>query len=316
MLITKLISIGVNIQNCIGLFTDANNLKSIIKEKFEGKCFRCCLVKSVDRIVRVSDCVINQEGSPNYGVINAIVEITGIVYGPGEIINGCTVTNKGDHGVIICSTEHASIIIQSHRTLESIQPGQKISIRVGQTRYGIGASKIAVNAVPFIPTATHAVYKMPAEAVNKALLIDVIERIKDEESQAEALRITNPNGWDTFNQLLYAYTEKQPTPKGVKAVSVFDIVDSKPDGEIYISRDPRLDLATPMVYQYANNDAIPVGQFVAPMLTANQLAILMLEDYCAHLRTIREMLEIYSTPEMVDLHKNIWLIFRKAKLQK
>src|SRR5580698_5535101 len=102
MLIIKLIEVGVNIQNYLTFYTDAaGNMQRMLEQNYVGRCFRGCFIKSILRIVKMSRCVINQNGTPNYGTINVVAEVSAVIYFEGEVICGATVLRK-DKNSMIC----------------------------------------------------------------------------------------------------------------------------------------------------------------------------------------------------------------------
>ncbi len=335
MIIKKIIEVGIDVQNCINLFTDEENIKNIIIDRFEKKCLRRCYIKSVDRIMRRGECIINQDGSPDFGTIPMIIETTAVEYAVGEIINGCKVITKHKNGIIICQTDIASIMLNAHKSLESIQIGQYISVRVGSAKYSLITNKISINAVPFLFTKAQVAYKVNNSKLNTELFQDVLERIRKEEEAAPTL---NAKARETFNQLLYAYKEEPKNlPKTVDlvAIATTGIIEAK-----YISRDSRINGSTANAFVYADppDEAIVRGTGskvnalagvsaivstgdkagdtevkVDPYLTTENVILSLLEDYCSHLRTVREMVETYSTPELIASHNNLWLLFKKSK---
>ena len=74
----------------------------------------------------------------------------------------------------------------------------------------------------------------------------------------------------------------------------------------YVSRDPAMNLANPFVYVYDRADE-------AVALDDMSIVLTMLEDYCAHLRTIREMVGIYHTAPIVKDNSSLWILYKKAK---
>lgn len=314
MLIKKNIEIGIDVQNPINIFTDPENIKHILEDRYEGKCYRGCYIKKINRILRIGDCVINQDGSPNFGTIPVIMEVTAVAYAVGEIINGCVVQNKDKSGIIICSTDIASIMLLSNKSLESITKGQTISIRVAGVRYNQGSSKISINAIPYLFTNKPIIYKVNAITEKDKLLLDnVLERITTEEEEMSKLKKENPRAWETFDQLLYAYKEEQKTPAGARTLNILDIVSKGLDQKvIYLSRDPRINLSSPNVYGYVD-EKFPEDSIKKYEVPTSNALLLLLEDYCAHLRTIREMINIYGTEEMLNSHRNLWQIFKKSK---
>lgn len=314
MIIKKNIIVGLDVLNPINIYTDSKNIKRILKNRLVGKCEYGCYIKKINKVIEDSDCIINQDGSPDFGSTSVVVEVTAIVYGVGEIINGCVVTNKDKNGTIICSTEIASIMLLSNKSLESITKGQIISIRVGSVRYNKGSEKISINAIPFLFTNKPIVYRI-SNITNdmKLLLTDVLNRISFEESEMKKLKSEKAKAWETFDQLLYAYKTEQTTPPGAKVLSIMDIVNKGIDKSIiYLSRDTRLNLSTPNVYGY-DVEKFPEGSIKKYEVPTANVLILILEDYCAYLRTIREMIDIYSTEEVIGSHRNLWQIFKKSK---
>ena len=317
MIIKKNIEVGIDIQNCINIYTDPEIIKHILADRFEGKCYRGCYIKSINRILRMGDCLINQDGSPSFGTIPIIMEVTAVVYAVGEIINGCVVQNKDKNGIIICSTDIASIMLMSHKSLESITKGQVISLRVGNVRYNQGSLKVSINAIPYMFSNKPFIYKIGIinEAV-KSMISDVLERISFEEGEMERLKSEKSKAWETFNSLLYAYKDEQKPPPGAKVFNLIDIAKGNVEkGVKYLSRDSRINLSSSNVYGYTSvqADQIPNNAVIRDELQVSNVLIILLEDYCSHLRTIREMINIYSTEEMINIHRNLWQIFKKNK---
>lgn len=315
MLITKVIEVGINVQNTINIYTDEDNIKHILIDRYQGKCFRGCWIKSINKILMIGECIINQDGVPNFGTIPVIFEVTAIVYAMGEILNGCVVKNKDKSGIIICTTDIASIMLNAHKSLESITKGQIISLRVFGVRYNQGAAKVSINAVPFMFQEKPFIYAIgPITEGAKEMVANVLSRIEFEEAEKEKIMKDKPRAWDTFDQLLYAYKEEQKIPSGAKLLNIVSIAKSGNAGVKYLSRDNRLNLSTPNVYGYSDVTTIPSGAIVRGEIATSNVLILLLEDYCAHLRTIREMIGIYATEELLIAHKNLWQIFKKNKL--
>ncbi len=315
MKILKVLEVGINIQNCIGIYADEDNIRQILVDRYEGRCFKGCFIKTVEKILKTGRCMINQDGDPSFGTISVIFEATVIMYVNGEIINGCVVKNRDARGVLVCNTEYASIMVSPHDLLVSVVKDQIISVRVGATRYNGSSNKISIGAVLYLPNQETIIYKMNgilSEPV-KATLTNVLERIQYEEDEMEKLR---GKAWEVFDGLLYAYKEPQKQP----AVTLMNIKDIAKTGfkstNYYISRDPKIHPSTPSVYVYtsipesANASTIKIVE----ELSASNVILILLEDYCSHLRTIREMVEIYNTEKLINDHKNLWSIYKKNKL--
>lgn len=314
MIINKVIEVGLDIQNTINLYNDDDNIKRILSDKYEKKCFKGCYIQSINHIIKVGDCVINQDGVPNFGAISVIFEVTAIVYANGEIINGCTVVNKDKSGMIICSTDIASIIVKMHKSLESITKGQIISLRVWAVRYNQGAEKMSISAVPYLFQPKSQIYKI-GNVTNKSTEIvhNVLERIEFEVQEMEKIKKENVRAWETFDQLLYAYKTEQPNPPGSISQDLLALAKGELKNIGYVNRDNRMKLSKNLVYCYAE-DKFPENAIIESELSTENVLLILLEDYCAHLRTIREMVGIYNTTELINSHHNLWQILKKNKM--
>lgn len=325
MLIKKIIQTGVDITDPIKFAADPHALINLLAATYEGKCYAGCLVEKVLRVVEESECRINQYGYPNFGTTHVAFEVSATVFSEGEIINGCIVQNRNVSGVMICSHPKAAIIMPVHKNLESIQNGQIISVRVGHARYGIGTNKIAINARPLLPSPKATLFRVPPRAAaetNPATPGPIIERLSktmtDETANMEALRTKSSKAWDTFDQLLYAYTQLQSKPAGAKAIDISDpaeVLKALTNGSAqYIVRDPRHGLSSPVAYVY---ESLPEDDNYTLVETATPVNIVasVVGDYTDYIRTIREMIETYNTEELLSNHRNLWLIFKKAKVE-
>lgn len=309
MLITAIISVGLDIQNTINLYSNLEeNIKNILNDKFVNKCFRGKFIKNINRILRVSDCMINQEGVPGYGTIDVIFEADCLVFAIGEVLTGCEVISK-DKKLIICNTENARVFLNAVDILESVQVGQLISVRVGAVRYNIGSHAIAINALPHLFNKSVNVYKVESSTEDiKTFLQPMLERVREEEAAAQELN--TGKAWGFFNQLLYAYKTEQKPSNGATEHNIFDLISNFPKEIKYISRDNRSDLSKPIVYGYTEEP-----QPAKTGLSLKEVLLIILGDYCDYLRTVREMIQVYSTAELMESHKNIWAIYKISKLQ-
>ncbi len=307
MIILKTISTAIDIQDCIGIYMDPDNILRRVESTFQGKCYMGAYILQIKRIIRISECEINQDGAPSAGRISIIFEALVLVYVRGEIINGCTVKNRVSD-MLVCDTAYANICVNKHPLAGSITPGQIISVRVISTKYQIGAVKVSINASIYLPQTESIIYKIgPITPDIKAFLGNVLARIKDEEAGIDKLKETNPKALNFFTQILYAYRSPQTAPNGAKEFNIKDFINNPPKTISYLSRDRRIELSRPFVYGYEQ------AAGASTLLDTRGVLLTLLEDYCAHLRTIREMIEIYSTESLIQSHGNIWLMFKKSQ---
>jgi hypothetical protein len=313
MRIKKVIEVAIDVVNCIDIYSNDENIKRILINRFEKRCFRGCYIISVDEVKRVSECIISQDGHPTFGTISVCFQVTAEEYAEGEIINGCSITKITESGIIVCETRIASIMLKSNDLLQGVKQGQFISVRVGASKYLLGAEKIAVNAVPFLPARIPVVYLINGTFSSTDLFDNVKERILFEETELEKLR-KNPetkSSVSVFTQMLFT-SDREPTV----SAQIGNIKNIADDGKVsgkYISRSLIRDLTTPNVLLYDQYEETTKTKMINHM-TFENVVLFLLEDYCSHLRTVREMVGIYNTPELIKGHDNLWRMFKKARM--
>lgn len=310
------IVIGLDIQDCIGVYPYDDSLLNIIINKYEGYCFKGKYIEKVERIITKGECIINQQGSPNFGTASIICEMTVIQYNPGEIITGVVINNVGKSGVITGQTDIACIYVPVQPTIGSLKEKQIIPIVVGQAKYIPGSQKISISGRFYFPEMTPITKNIDTTNIDIdiPLLADVLSRISYEEAKAEQLKSANKVAWDFFDKLLYSYKDKPQI--NLKTITLQELLNQVVPSKqsITVTRDPRVGFSQPLVViEDANtittDDSIPIVNSSNP--TQNMLEIL--ENYYNRMRVIREMIDTYSTSELINSHKNVWQIIGKNK---
>lgn len=305
MRFTTTIEFGVAIKNVIALYSNQNALMDILRNKYAGRCMRGMYIEKIVRITKQSDCMINKHGSPATGDISVICEVIAIKYARGEIINGCVIENKDKSGIVVCRAGHVQILMSASAIFESMTRGQIMSVRVNKARYTPNMETVAVNAVPFLPSRAFTLYKINAGNVDKTTLADVQARIADEEKARAELQQSHKSAYALYEQLLCPYDKSAILTNGFPLMEfIVDAIAGK-NMTGYVGRDPRLQPATSFVSRVTIASTQTVDN-----VTLEAVCIDLLEDYCAHLRTIREYVEIYSA-EQVNAHVNLWAIYKK-----
>jgi DNA-directed RNA polymerase subunit E'/Rpb7 len=315
MLIKKHIEIAMNIQDCIGLYTDIdNNLKNMIIDRYQGRCLRQCFIVSIGDIIKYSDCVINQEGPPDFGIINVIFEAMAIVYTPNEIINGCIVVSRENPKTINCSAPHTDIVLSHNVLLDSAQLNQLVSVRVHKAKYTIGSDKISISAVPLIPSKTPIVYKYTPGPLPDDFA-DYVSNIVKNINQiiADSESIAGSKSYEFFKLILHAYKD-QPAVKATNYSNVLDLVTKPPAVECYIARDPRLFPTDPRIYSASDISSLDRDDIrVVNDLQPAHIISIMLDEYCNNIRTVFELVKTYNTQTLLESHKNIWMVYGSLK---
>ena len=313
MIIKTTIEVGIDLDDPIGQCDD-DHIKHILTVKYQGRCLREHYIQSIDRIIKRGEVIINQVSPDAYATLPVIVEVTAVVFLRGEIITGCLIKHINERAKFItCETQYANIILKQSPMFNSLQVGQYITVQVGTSQYAIGAPKVAISGLPYLPSGSSPIYKIKQGVVAPKLLKDVLARIEFEEEQHAEMKKSNPKMVTIFSSLMYSYMR----PQEVDPKSVVNIINEqdKLSGFQYITRDCRLPPTSPFVL--AVNETPKDRPWELSSIIEVSLAealIAVLEDYCAQLRAVREMIAIYSTPELINSHANLWNIYKMNKL--
>ena len=322
MIINKIIETGLNIQHPIDVYVDSeNNIRNLLIDMYEGKCFRSCFIVRVLEIKNISECVMDQRGGECVGKVSVQFEVEAVVYAKGEVINGCKVVQRDRvSDIIIASSKYGSICLNSHVSLANIQKDQMVSVRVGEARYNIGSTKISINAYPYLSDDSAIVFKTIKELSSNDMssmsndLIKLSERTKEEERKIAAYTKENPRGIEFFKKLLYTYKEEKPEPAGIKVMKIEDLyIGGKALTDGYYVRDPVIYATDPIFHQHTEE---PTAKNMTIVEVSPGLAErLLLENYYSALVNLREMLETYNTADIIKEHMPWWRVLKHNKIE-
>lgn len=310
MIITKIIVIGIDVRDPIGLFSDPNNVLQIVARKYEGRCYMQCYILKVNRIIKTGECLINQFGDPSKATISVVCEVSALVFAPGEVVNGCEVKNQSEMGHTLCETEHACMVVKADPTFASIAQGQIVPLKVITARYNIGAEKVSITAEFFKLERNVVVHELIGviDAPGQAIIDRILAKISAEEELAEQLKTQKKTAWETFNTMLYPF---RAIVAPANTNTIHDMLKGK--GTRYVSRDPKIYRTSPGLYIYSDVSAIPKEAIIRRESPPLGVIVDMLESYRAGLQMVREMVETYSTKELLDRHDNLWRIYGKMR---
>jgi hypothetical protein len=305
MHITKRIETKIDIHNVLSFSSDKNSLLYTLAERYEGKCYRSCLITSVTSIVRRSNMMLNDVG----GSIDVMFEVEGIVLQPGYIITDALVVNRASNmGIetIIATTKYANISIIGDRHLDSVKVGQYLPVVVSDVGYMLYEPKISVRATSSIHSVIPKYFKVQTDDVDVNMLSGLLKQINLMEAKCNTL---DRKSWKYFDDLLYAY-KKQPERAGEiisGGIKVTDLVNSIKDYK-YIGCDNSVHRTTGLASAVVPADIVPCD-------IAGNTAIVsyLLETYYYGLKTIHDIIALHDGNSLVT-HKNIWLIMNHIKL--
>jgi|TARA_R110002153_G_scaffold273997_6_gene446484 hypothetical protein len=290
----KRIEVGLDVRDPINLYSNENNIEYVIREKYAGVCFKGCYIITVDKILRTSDCVINQEVNDGSGTVAVIFEATVLVYSPGDIVTGCVVKRiDKKSNIMVCETDIAFVMLRRTNIFESIVIGQIITVVVGTSKYSPGSAKIAINSLPFIPSHPTQYIVLPAVPHPDDYLESSIAAARAAEDEVSSLIDTKQ--WKVFSGMITMAQPKLPT------VSIYD--------------DLVADTVVSNVHPLPLRVQITTIDETRPVVTApaNEVSLYLIQQYTQYLLCIRDFIKTYSTPQLINSHKNLWAIYASRK---
>lgn len=322
MRVNRLITTAVDIQDTVSIYSDIQqNLLNILANRYVGRCLRGVLIESVDKLVQISPCFINQDGDPTHGTINVIMKVKAILFEPGEVIVGCRVIRRIPQA-IICQHKHAAIMLTPAPILDSVAIGQIISVRVITSKYDLNASAISVSAIPFVPVAPTSIYKISAgkdgavaefladELADIAAIEAEIEEVKNTDSFKFFAGLLDPNmAGANKSSAAAASPAKQPNVKQIR-----EIVETLAE-PLIISRGYGCPTGEPVVAVLTDAELKTAAVAASDLLPAADALLLVLRHYRYYLQSVIDHINTYNTPEILNSHKNIWaIIAMKSKI--
>jgi hypothetical protein len=313
MRITKVLETNIDITDPVNVYSSPDTrVLEILANKFNGKCYKACYIEKVNKIIKRGSCRINKYGAPNIGTVSVAFEVSGIIYAPGEIINGCTFINRDANGIITLRKNNITIMTEdATNKYESLNSRQLVSIRVGIARYRVNGEGININGVILsFPTKTDA-YKI-AGGLNSediTFLKEAIEEHNNELGQLKNKIKGNEDVYTFFSGLLSPF--KKQTSMGKHNMTLDGLIKSGAK-DLFVGIDPQVGIGEPHLFVGADPD-----EKYHNIVSNVDKRIAMVEVISAltnNIRTIREYLEIYNTKESIGGHKNIWRIYDKQKI--
>lgn len=299
MIVIDTIETGIDIDNPIEAFVDANYLINILKDKYEGKCYMGKLVKTVLKIVERSRCMINQMGSPTKGIMSVRFSAECEVYYEGELVCGLQVLeNDGKHIVVakvVGRRKEMICMIAVESFSKSISVGQIVPIRVVSSKYPIGRESVSCVASIDARLCGTKYYEI-SDSQTLALPEALVEHFKETVRAMEA---------GDYAEMTARLLKRQEVFKD--ATPIMNIISGKSkltDGLI-LGRPDSMNLALP---EFVSNKKTVIG-FVAPA-TLNVVATMFIKNYIATAEFIMLMHATYASGDMVKDNSNLWLIYK------
>lgn len=314
MLIHKTIDVSINIHNYVSVYSDPNAMiMQMLKMRYVGKIYSSCYIVEITRIV-LGECIIKQDGSPDYGTVPVRMEVCGIIYRRGEIIPNCRIV-RTDQSIIVATAEGVNVVMIQRDEYKSLRAGQIISVRVNISHMPLFGSEINVTATLMCPSSKFTVYRLNPRVVEysegierQITLVETrLHEISELSPAARALR-------EKISDYFYPYKTPQAKPEYAMEASLTGTVRQVLNSErlpAYIGRDSRIKPDWDKVYLF---EAPPPDATVESNLPIEEVLTTLLADYTDYLSAITKMTGAYSSPSIIGEHKNLWALYTRMKV--
>jgi hypothetical protein len=324
MLIEKLLQTRVQLTDPADLYS--GNINAIImdnlKQRYENKCFKSCLVIEVLEIIEKSHFIFSRHSQNAAASCCVRFKVLGMVAKKYEKLHNCVVSKIQKNGDILCKNKYAAIYIKASSALQTIREGQTIVVLAGIMKYIISKPRISVNSYPFIPVfRSNVIYNITIEP--STLIPTFMSRLLLEEKKNGDIKDDIKNH---FVSLLYPYRTKNILNSMLGqgcSFSTFSDVVGMPNGtSLMMSRPDCLPCDAPVVMIHSKpplEDLLGYDELKKSkdgiVTTENYTTIMvqLISSYIELLIDIRELSSTYNTMEKIEENKNLWNIYEKHK---
>ena len=342
MKIIKVYETIINL-SAVELFSNIDEVvKNKLEKRYENKCEKNSLIIRILDIVKRSECKMAKNRLDGAGDVDVQFRAEAIVYNDDDILTGCEVQRIERGNKIICKHERAVINIKGNKNLQSLKPGQKITIKISSVSYLKSRDKITIHGVPYSYSYKFIIYSTTLSNItmeNMEILKKKLQEIDDEYKLYEQ---SDKKLVKFFNDMFYQYKKKFDDTKNdfesskIHLLDVYELttkiiqdknpdkyLETKPNDELYLFRHPIIDKSTPLICRLNESDFkkgisgnfFDTEVYNIEVVKENIVFVLLnfLNDYLCYIRIIKEMTAIYPTEKELENHNNIWSIYNRLK---
>lgn len=267
-------------------------IKRLLEVKYLNKCFKCCLITEIVRIIMRSPLISDSERSGGVCRFSVDFVVQAVVYDRHEVIPQADVVEILENGMISLSTPHAYIGISNDPRLQAVKVGDKIPVRVVNSRYQPMTDRISVQAIPYVAMA-----EQDAEYY-------ITVRDDDIKKMAGVMPSHDEKGdsrYELVREIIYPYETQVRPPAGSRIVRLGELIS----GAYVVSQPTWLtDPLTCLVRDPQNSDGKVLDNSV-------QILKGMVHNADKKLRLISQLATMYKFDKS---EKHIWQIYRNSKL--
>jgi hypothetical protein len=326
MLITKLITTTVNIQDAINYSANAKStLMSILIRKFTNKCYDGSYIIEVTKIIEKSACRVQKTNLSGEGYVDVTFEVLASVINVGDIVTNCVI-----HKIDTCitcesNTDGAAIVAipLNNNIAKVVSVGQTLSVVVIAVKYDPFKSKITIIGNPIECDKQNIVYKVEGRmsAIEHSSITDLCKKIHELYENRKLVLAANNASIDRMEHAIYPYKNIIPSAdvewiKGLKGPTKYIATpDLDMENMLSLCTDPNYDYTglwsrIPSLVKsspFVNKDIKPDKSHVLVNSTPYNMALTTLNSIYKYAKYINETSVIYGKESEYKKHLNIWM---------
>ncbi|MCK4967653.1 MAG: hypothetical protein KAS12_01245 [Candidatus Aenigmarchaeota archaeon] len=296
MFIQKIYEVNLAIEDPILFMSKESNLIFLLKNKFEGKCFKSSLILEICKIIKQSECMITQNDMSASGIISVQFEAMAMIYEKGEVINDCKFVINDDLAMIL-SGKKCTIFMNNTPMTESYKIGQKISIIVNWSRYETNKGLISISGVPYLHNMFgNERYMKCVGDLSEEAIEAVMERYMNVKVKFD--KIKTDKHFEHFEKLTDSYKTQQA---------------KELDPKVLLSKSPEyVKLFVNGGFAILQTKEVKDVKFIED--TKTSVYGIIIDALVRKMEVIIGMCETYSEDDDIIKHENIWRSIEKSKL--
>jgi len=318
MKITKIFDITLNIDNINDIFTKDINQKllSLIKKKYQYKCYLSSYVLKINKIINRSLLEFNQNDLNCSFNISIQFEAECLVFNKNEVILNMKIQEIVNNNLILKNTTTSEIneiiiaLIKNNQDLSIFSKDDIIPIIVGKVKYSLGSDKITINAYPFIPIVSNIIYYQVTSLNKQQLELlqeTILPYIEYEEQIKKDLLKTKNNTWDYFKNLVYPYTNTDNKKSKPNMINLMEVINNsdKYNNKI-IAFDEQYDISNCELCIYDDhNSYVKINSYMS--------FYELCKKYYLYLKLINDLSINYNSEKEIKSNTKIFDIYNKYK---
>lgn len=320
MKVTKILETRLDIIDINSIFCSdyEKNIMSMLKNKYNNRCFKSIYILDVNRIVARSNLHCKNKVLDGSTYIDVSFEISGIVYEKGDIIHNCKIIQINNNGTMHAKSKYASIHIKNIDGLVVFKEMEEVPVIVNMTRYNIFEDEISVSAIPFIPILKKStVFKITDALVNDESTFDLFDfnQLNKYLDMVQTESKNNKIVFKFFTELLHPYKVVKDFNLGKKTkIDLTTLLELKNDNLLY-TPESKLNASECFILNDTDLKKLEKIYPDTSIININHKEYIYhtLNNYSKNLECLLEFMQIYNTEEKIKQNTKFWSLYSVFK---